>query len=333
MLWGCEIQKGGWKRLIRAAQLKNTVAPQTVLAADWSQFDRRALHSIIDDVHNIWKSFIDFSGLYQPTNLYPDASTAPWRLENLWKWMTYNVKHYPIALPSGDVYQWTTNGIASGYQQTQLLDSWVNGIKLLTVLSEHGANIESPLFFFKLQGDDSICSFHEPFFYLYGERFKEMIAKSALKRFNAKLSPEKTKISESFQGQYVLGYFNRDGFAYKTDVDLMSHLLFPERPQSLEATLGTSIGIAIAAMGCSRDAYNVCQDVYDYITREHTSNTRFGPSTAKYFRHVLGLDVFDEVPTFPTFMSTWLQNFILVHRDESQSQRLWPTDPKRSPGI
>jgi len=343
LLWGCEIMRGGWKRIRNLVDIKTRGKFNSVLCADWSQFDRRALFSIIDDVHSIWKTFYDMSGTYQPTNFYPNASTDSERFENLWNWFTHNVKHYPIALPNGKVYQWTRNGIASGYQETQILDSWVNGIMLLTVLSKLGVNIEAPHFFFKLQGDDSICCFAEPFLRLYGrERFLSMIEKEAALRFNAKLSAEKTYLTENLDGAHVLGYGNTSGIAFRTDLDLLTHLLFPERPQSLEATAGSAMGIAIAAMGCSHQVYDTCRDVFDFITKElgrtyhltaHDERKLTYLYGGEFRNEILSLQSQYETIRFPSYLSTWLQNFILVSRDESDRNRSWPTDPSRTGGF
>jgi hypothetical protein len=342
LLWGCEIMKGGWKRLRSAVNLKTDGLFKSVLSTDWSQFDRRALFSVIDDVHDIWKSFFDLSGSYQPTNFYPDASTSQHRIENLWKWMTDMVKHYPIVLPDGTMYQWTVNGIASGYMQTQLLDSWVNMIMLLTCLSELGINIESPRFFIKVQGDDSICSFLEDIFRTTGKgRFIKKMASIALTRFNAKLSVEKTDLHDRLDGVKVLGYYNTQGLAWRTEVDLLSHLYFPERPQSLEATAGTALGIAIAAQGCSRAVYDVCQDVFSFITEELGREAILNASTFRNltymgytFQDAYFADLETLVPdSFPSFLGTWMQNYILESRSESARQRSWPTDPSRSGGF
>jgi len=342
MLWGCEIMSGGWKRLRNAIIRKSHGRFKSVLSTDWSQFDRRALFSIIDDVHSTWHSFYDWSGTYQPTSFYPSATTNPDRLQNLWTWFTYNVKHYPISLPNGEVYSWTTNGIASGYQETQLLDSWVNGIMLLTCLSEIGVNIESDSFFVKVQGDDSIVTFNEDYFQFYGNRFLELVSIIAENRFNAKLSAEKSTFTNTLDGVKVLGYKNKDGIAYRDDLDLMSHLLFPERHQTRSQTASTAVGLALASMGCSKPFYNTCKMVYEYMTSfeetlmvdSMTFNKLLytgGYSVLEYFFNKD--DDLEPIPEFPDFDFCYRQNFILELRSESQSQRLWPTRPDAKNGF
>ena len=338
LLWGNEIMRGGWKRLRHNLNRKTRGQFSTILSADWSQFDRRALFSIIDDVHEIWYSFYDMSGAYQPTNFYPNASTNPERIDNLWRWFTHNVKYYPILLPDGRLMQWSRNGVASGYQETQLMDSWINGIMLLTVLSEIGVNIEADTFFFRLQGDDSLIAFSEPFFQIYGKRrLLSLISEAAERRFNAVLSVDKSDVHNELNGVYVLGYYNNYGCAWRTDVDLLSHLLFPERVQTIPATAGTAIGIAMAAQGCSRRVYDVCLDVFKFITQELGEQPRIDASMTRKLYYLVGMteeesELLATMP-FPSFQKTYYQNFVLDTRSESERQRTWPTDPMYTGGF
>jgi len=246
--------------------------------------------------------------------------------------MTHNVKHLPVLTPTGDLFQWTRNGIASGFQQTQLLDSWVNGLMLLTCLSEIGIDISSKKFFFKLQGDDSLCCFSKTFYDLYGRKILSMIARIATRRFNAKLSEEKSDITTTLNGAYVLGYYNEHGIARRTDLDLLSHLAFPEHPQDAAATMASSIGIAMAAQGCSHQVWKVCNDVYTYLKETVGLEPRWSMEDERKMTYLLGYE--GELPTeFPSFLSTWMQNFTLETRDEGARQRTWPTDPERTGGF
>jgi hypothetical protein len=340
MLWGCEIMKGGWNRLRNVILHKSKGKFKSVLSTDWSQFDRRALFSIIDDVHSVWHTFYDWSGTYQPTSFYPNSSTDPERLENLWTWFTYNVKHYPIALPNRELYSWTRNGIASGYQETQLMDSWVNGIMILTCLSEIGVDIECPTFFVKLQGDDSLITFNEDYFHFYGEKFLSLIEIIADRRFNAKLSADKSSFKNSLDRVKVLGYYNLQGIPYRDDLDLLSHLLFPEKLQTRSQTASTCVGLALASMGCSRAFYDTCRDVYEHLTSLEPF-VYFGNEMFKKMLYLGGYDVMDffieeskdSVPDFPSFDFCYRQSFILEHRDFASSERIWPTLPDSKNGF
>lgn len=70
MLWGREIMKGGWKKLQN--EMLSQGQPNTFLSIDWSQFDKRLLFELFDEVHKIWRSYFDFSR-YAPTSFYPNG--------------------------------------------------------------------------------------------------------------------------------------------------------------------------------------------------------------------------------------------------------------------
>jgi hypothetical protein len=327
LLWENEIMKGGWKKLYRQFE-----SPQrkTYLSLDWSEFDKRALHEVIDDVHVMWRSWFDFSK-YEPTVFYPDASPpdAETRMGRLWYWMTDMVKHYPILQPDGNVYQWTRNGIASGFQQTQLLDSFVNTIMLLTCLSADGINIEAKHFKIKVQGDDSLIAFAERRFDVYGPQYLDRLAKSAEFYFNAKLSVKKSFCNGTLNTMYVLGYYNSYGIPFRTDEDLLSHLVFPERPQKLEQLAASCVGIAMATNGCSPVVYSICEDVHRFLTTQMLITP--DEEALKWMKRT---NIFEDIPNvakMPSFLSIQDQSYQIPIRSESQKQRLWPTEPGHKP--
>jgi len=204
---------------------------------------------------------------------------------------------------------------------------------LLTCLSELGINIEHKHFFMKLQGDDSLVVFSEASFFLYGKRFLEMMSKIAMTRFNAKLSVDKSDIHDRLDGVYVLGYYNKQGISYRTDLDLMSHLLFPERSQTIEATASSALGIALASMGCSEQVYNTCLDVYTFISEElgKTPSPLLTSELDRKRLYLFGTEI--DTSHFPSLFTIKMQNYVLVSRTESDKQRTWPTDPTRTGGF
>lgn len=327
MLWGFETSRGGWQKLRNKLSSSRFAS---IISADWGGFDHRALHEIIDDTHNMWHSWFDFDDGYEPTNFYPHSNTGTFdsqRIENLWHWMTEMVKHYPIRLESGDTYQWQHNGIASGFQQTQLLDSFVNAIMLLTVLSASGINIESPDFRIKVQGDDGLVLLAEPVYATQKDTFLPKLSQEADTRFNAELSDTKTTFSDNFNHIEVLSYGNINGIATRDEAELLAHLLYPERPQGLKECAAACIGIAYAAMGSSKVVYDICRDIHSHIVHD----LKIEPSLAgirQYERAGL-LDI-RSIERFPSFLETFHQNFDLTWRSEKDKQRLWPSKPTQS---
>jgi len=325
LLWGFETFKGGWKRLHH--EIFSNFKPNTFLGIDWSGFDRRALFSVIDDVHKIWKSYFTFNEGYEPTSHYPESrsQTSPSKIENLWNWMTYSIKFTPIRAASNRLYQFTWNGIASGYQQTQLLDSFVNTIMILTCLSSLGVNIESDSFFIKVQGDDSIVAISEHIYRIYGKHFLVMIRDEAFRRFNAELNPGKSQISNHLNDIEVLSYKNRFGTAYRDNAQLLAQLLYPERSyRTLSATASACIGIAMASMGTSKIVYDICFDAWNHIMNDL--------KTQPAIMQLNWLFASPESTTidnsrFPSFEEIKDQQYFWnKERTESQKQHLWPSD-------
>nr|QLC36801.1 RNA-dependent RNA polymerase [Sarcosphaera coronaria partitivirus] len=341
LLWGFETFRGGWMKLLtRLKSLKNN----SFISGDWSGFDRFAPHEIIDDVHDIWRSYFTFEDGYEPTYSlqhpegtrlgYPTSYTKPERLENLWTWMTYSIKHTPIRGFSGTLYQWNYNGIASGYQQTQLLDSFVNGIMLLTVLSEHGINIEGKDFVLLLLGDDNVSAFPERDIELYGQQFVEKISRSAKLRFNETLSVTKTTYGTTTNDIEILSYRNRNGIAYRDPANLLASLLYPERPRTLEATASACIGIATASMGCSHEVYNACYDAFHFLVYELKKSVDVQALRQYYSVRGIPLTSIQSISTdFPSYEETFAMNFSGIVRTEEDKQLLWPTKPTGTYGF
>jgi len=329
LLWGYETFKGGWNRIWN--KIYSNTKPSSYLGVDWSGFDRKALHTVIDDVHNIWKSYFTFEEGYEPTNEYPTyqhPNLVKTKLENLWNWMTYSIKHTPILAASDRLYQWQWNGIASGFQQTQLLDSFVNTIMILTCLSALGIDIENKDFIILVQGDDSLISMPERIFDLYGRSFLDLLAKEALRRFNATLSTEKSTFSDNLNDIEVLSYSNRYGTAYRNECYLLAQLLHPERPtRKLGALASAAVGIAMASMGQSKLVYNICYDIWNHIV-----NTLGHDPTPTNLNRWMGEEfaLRIEGKTFPSLLEIQGQQFFQDKlRTEKECQKLWPSDPNQ----
>jgi len=321
LFWQREIGKGGWTSIMNEMHKWRS---STYISMDWSGFDRRMLHEIIDDVHDIWKSYYDFS-TYEPTTRYPDPKVDPEKIERLWKWMTHAIKATPIELPNGEVWQWRHNGFGSGYQQTQLMDSFVNMIMTYTVLSSLGVNIESDDFKARFQGDDAILAFPERKYFAYGRYFLNLMSERALHYFNAKLSDEKSGIGDHPNSLFALGYHNAYGRPYRTDEDLLSHLMFPERPQDFGRLAASAVGLAYASLGCSPRFYELTKEIWTSIVIEKEIQPDW--KMLRWMKRAGLEEVIDtlvnaEFPSFEFLLSSGI-NF--VPRTEKERQRSWPT--------
>jgi len=326
MLWGREIIRGGWKRMFN--ELHKNGPPNTVISADWSEFDSRLLHQLMRIVHHrIWRKYYDFSH-YEPTSFYPESSPKdPRKLDRLWKWMTEAILNTPILLPNGRLYRWLFNGFGSGYQQTQLMDTFCNSIMIITCLSALGVNVDAREFWAKFQGDDSLFAFFEIMFRIYGPHFKVMFAETAKYYFNAKLSVKKTHISDRVTGISVLSYFNSFGIPWRTDEDLLRHLFFPERSQNFPKLAASAMGLAYANCGHSDRFHALCEMIWDkLVVKKEIKPQWAGLRWMERAGYIETLKMF-EGAHFPTRL--YLLSMVYEHtpRSDSENQRQWPDRP------
>jgi len=324
LLWGREIMRGGWKKLMM--EFSKFGQPETVLAVDWSQFDRRMLHQLIDVTFEIWESYFDFSQ-YEETSFYNGtrAKADPIRIKRLFDWIKNAIKHTPTLLPNNKLYIWTRNGFGSGYQFTQLMDSFVNSIMILTCLSCLGIRIDIKEFFIRVQGDDSLSTFFERMMMLYGSNFLDMLAEVALYYFNAKLNVKKSKITFNFDGQGVLGYSSRFGMPFRTTEDLLSHFLFPESEyDNFNRKVSVTVGLAYATCGTNKRAYDFFKFCFEKMVKKgaqpHEKYLKWLERTGLLIASAK-LNV-DEFPDYYK-MIDWL---MCPHkRLDVENQRVWPT--------
>nr|UDL14430.1 MAG: putative RNA-dependent RNA polymerase [Partitiviridae sp.] len=324
MLWGYETLKGGWYKLFNWFH-SNHPRLQTFFALDWRQFDKRAQFSVIDDIHAMMHDFIDFENGYMPTKEYPETYTDPQRLENLWKWMCNAIKHTPDLLPDGRMFERQHAGIASGFLQTQILDSIYNSIMLLTCLSRMGINIDKVAL--KVQGDDSLGGFLELIPEPVHNSFLDQFALYADQYFGAVLNVKKSRIRSTLDGLPVLGFSNINGYPIRDKEALLASLLYPERNTDQPRLMARAIGIAWANCGVHSDVYEVCSDVYKRFKDEGFSPNMAGlPDIIKSQRHLFSTPSEDELyPTdFPSFFDTIRHVQEISYRSQSQKNLFWP---------
>jgi hypothetical protein len=297
------------------------------LSIDWSQYDKRMLFELIDIVHNIWRSYFDFNK-YQPTTFYPTAKPKdPKTIERLWTWMCYSIKFNPVLLPDGRLFQWTYNGFGSGYQQTQLMDSFVNMIMILTCLKALGININAKEFWIRIQGDDSLITFFERVYDIYGPSFLTMLRETALHYFNTEINTKKSIISNKLSNMSVLGYFNNNGIPYRTDEDLLRHLFFPEHAQDWTRLAASALGLNLASTGCSQRFERTCRHIWDELVVKKGIKPYF--RALKWMERAGMIERSESLHNveFPTLIALRAEVRYTPQREESAKQRLWPTRP------
>lgn len=331
MLWGREIIRGGWRKLFD--EVYTSGPHQTFMSIDWSQFDGRLLHQLIRIVHRIWRTYYDFSH-YEPTSYYPNSEPKnKKKLERLWKWMTESILNTPILLPDGRLYQWRFNGFGSGFQQTQLMDSFCNAIMILTCLSALDVNINSPNFWARFQGDDSLIAFLERMFQLYGPSFLTKLSEAGEYYFNARISSKKTQISDKLTHVSVLSYFNDMGLPTRAEEDLLRHLYFPERDQDFPRLAASAMGLAYANSGQHKRFHRLCEYIYTKLAIEKGFEPKMSAIDWMIRSHVYpSLKELREAP-FPSILQ--LQAMIFTHsqRPKSAMDRQWPNPNGKANGF
>jgi len=324
MLWGFETLKGGWAKLYNWFG-RHAPRARTYLAFDWRQFDKRAQFTVIDDLHDLLKSNIDFNNGYIPTKDYPQSWKDPTKLENLWNWMCNAIKHTPDLLPDGNLYERQHAGIASGFFQTQLMDSLYNTLMIYVCLIKQGINIDKVRI--KVQGDDSLVALNEYIPKQVHQSFIDQFASQADRYFGAVLNTKKSRMDNSLNGLPVLGFTNKDGYPTRDKEALLASLLYPERNTDQAKLMARAIGIAWANCGVHSDVYEVCSEVYHRFLDEGFTPAMAGlPDIVKSQHLLFSRPAEDEKYSeeFPTWFDTIRHVQEINHRSETQKQQYWP---------
>jgi hypothetical protein len=304
MLWGFETLLGGWYRLYAWA-FRACSSFLSVLTLDWSGFDRFARHSVIRDIHaKVMRPMFSFNDGYWPTRDYPQTDADPERLENLWNWLTNAVLTTPLMLENGTLIEFQHSGIYSGYLQTQILDSMYNAVMVFTVLSKLGFDIEK--IWIKVQGDDSIIFLLYHVLSLFAMSFISMFTHYAKLIFGAVVNEKKSELLPSLENAEVLKYRNHAGQPYRDELALLAMLRNPERRSDLASLKARCIGIAYADCGVHPRVYQICEDIYMFLSQDESIGTNpIGlPGGIRYrSRYVPGEWTID-LSRFPTWFET-----------------------------
>jgi len=327
LLWNREIVRGGLRRLTKEVL---TVSPEAaIFCADWGEYDKRFLHELQDACDDIQFTYYDLTQ-YEPTSINPHAPADPVRLTNLWYWTKETTKMTPYLTPSGRLQKWNYSGFGSGYQDTQVKDSFGNAISITCILSALGINIFSPTFLLKIQGDDSFCALLRFIFILYGKTFIPRFKDAAIYYFNMKLKIEVTLFLESIEGATVLSYEIRHGLPFRTKIDLLQHLFFPKSARNWNTLAGSVLGLAYANAGIHEDFHNLCCYIWNKIVHEKGVTPKI-PSSDRFMLSMATIADEDTIiPTdlvFPTFLQLAGRVQSYTPRSEKQNQSLWPTEP------
>jgi hypothetical protein len=276
--WTYEIMNGGMHKINTMTQPNDLY-----ICLDWKQFDKRAQYDLIDKIYDMWKGWMNFSG-YMPTQSYPDRqvkySDAKFkqRILRLWSWMSAYLKHMHIRLPDGSIWSKKFAGIASGMLQTQILDSFINLLMLITCL----ITLKVPLPEFSLVlGDDSLLIIRN-----FGTQdppsLLTAIATIAFRLFGAIVNVDKSIITNDPNQIVFLAYQNRNGTPHRNVEELLAKFVHPERSWSSAKVKARALGFAYANCGVNERIHLVCKQTFDALS--HVEIEESGSPFLRYYR-------------------------------------------------
>jgi len=327
MMWGREIIRGGLRKV--NSELLELGHEHGILCIDWSGWDKRFSFELQTEIHKIWRSYYDFTK-YEPTSIYPFGTPDPQQIERLWEWTWTCTKITPHQLPDGRQATWNYSGYGSGYQGTQLTDSFGNAIVTTTCCSSMGINIFDEHFYAKFQGDDAFVRFLLWILKIFGSTFLPLFASAAKFYFNHELSVKKSKALQTLEGASMLSYECKHGLPFRSKEDLLRHLFFPRRTRTWDETAGAALGLAYANAGIHERFHELCEYIWNKIVHEKGIKPKLARHDLAKITQGMLLDA--ELPAlksqvFPTFLE--LASIPNTHkqRSENEKQKLWPTLP------
>nr|UDL14415.1 MAG: putative RNA-dependent RNA polymerase [Partitiviridae sp.] len=275
MLWGYETLNGGWYKL-NAEYYQRFNGKRPIFSLDWSEFDMRAYFTVLDDIRSNWKTYFDFESGYIPTRTYPDSKADPVRLNNLWDWTTYALKEMESVSPIGRVYKRLYAGIPSGAFTTQFMDSFYNGLMILSCLKALKLPTSKDMFL-KLMGDDSLFA-PDCWISDYSKELAlDAMTIEAKRRFNSKLSSKKSTVTDSINGASVLSYENRNGLPWRNQNQLLAQLYLAKSYNDDYSKLkARAVGICFADAGNHATVRDVCSDVFNFLDVQGIKANRAG---------------------------------------------------------
>jgi hypothetical protein len=254
--WGYETFRGGLEKVKREME-----GYDLVFTLDFTTFDKLIPFWMIDDVHDIWKSFYTIGPYYEDDPNYPNPGTTKERIDRLWNFVNYSVKHSIYRAPDGSRYARKHSGFPSGLLQTQLLGSSCNLLMITYALKKMG--FKEAEFKIKVLGDDSCIGLKT------SDDPKEILTRISnicKEKFNAIINVEKSTYSVGTSSLQFLSYKFQDGAVVRVNNDLLGKLVYPEKAHfSVETTKSRASGIMISNLGFDEKVHAVCTSIIDYL--------------------------------------------------------------------
>jgi hypothetical protein len=184
------------------------------LQSDLEHFDRDLLIWLMNEAFDVYEELIDF----EHWNGAPIKPSTQKRWRRVFKYYRDIVIHTLIMLPSSELL-WQDGSMASGFDCTQLMDTFCNYLmlKFIALRTGHG------VYDLKALGDDGKLD-------MAGRPDLELWEKLFMRWFKMTLSVKKTKIfGRRFRQKQFLGYDLRSGFLERDSLELFCLAAHPEK--------------------------------------------------------------------------------------------------------
>jgi len=160
-----------------------------------------------------------------------------------------------------------------------------------------------------------------------------MFSAVAMKYFNAKLNVKKSFILGSVHKATILSYPNWHGTPFRTEEDLLRHLMFPERPQDLGRLAASAVGLAQAALGSSERFHNLCEHVFNKLVKQKGGKVKW--TALKWMIRAGYYGTLDQLKRteFPSLLELLSLGTLPSTRTEADRQRIWPTNANSKGGF
>lgn len=255
--WGYETFNGGLERL-----RQQVISYSYHFSLDFSIFDKLLPFWLLLDIHKIWQSFSELGPYYEDDPRYPNPSTDPNRIRNLWNFMTESIFNMVYRAPDGSRYRRRHSGLPSGLMQTQLIGSFANAIMVLSAL--HYLGIPFSDVSFKTLGDDG--TFSITYIHRLSLDHLETISQYVKRTFNAIINVDKSVFLTGSSMLQFLSYRFYNGAVRRVNDDLIIKLLYPEKAHfSVETTKSRALGILVANLGFDPEVHAICLDILQYL--------------------------------------------------------------------
>nr|UUV42378.1 MAG: putative RNA dependent RNA polymerase [Kuusamo alphapartitivirus] len=255
--WGYETFRGGLEKLRREVHDYDIH-----LSLDFSTFDKLIPFWLIDDIYQVFMSLYEFGPYYEDDPDYPDPSTDPKRIKNIWEFVLYAVKHSIYRAPDGSRYSRRHSGFPSGLLQTQLLGSCCNYVMIVTALYSIGFTEND--FSIKVLGDDSSISIRtqKPPSDILNE-----ISAISKQLFNARINVAKSTYSVGTSNLQFLSYKLNNGAVTRVNDDLLGKLVYPEKAHfTRETTKSRALGILVSNLGYNEYVHIICCEILNKLS-------------------------------------------------------------------